>query len=214
MNRTPWTPEEDTLLREQWMAGADARPLLRSRSKSAIYRRVRALGLEQRKARWTPAEDARLCMLWNSGDRIKDIAKAMNRPETGVYERAIRLDLKLGCPPGFEYLSASAVRTGVANTTVLRRILRAAGVIIHVATTKDRGKRRWKRRHFVDPSDVDVAMARWNETETAASAARRLGISHWRLCKKLKAAGIGAGRTGKQPFRVTEDDLRQVGATP
>ncbi len=208
-----WTAEEDAALRKAWPKGGAAavRRLLPHRAQWSIYHRRHQLGLVQRKPYWTAEEDAHLALRWNSGDRIDSIAKEMNRPVAGIYERAQKIGLQLGCPPGFEYLTAAARRAGVATAT-LRKMMRAADLVIHVATTKPRGKQRRKRRHFVDPIDVDDALARWNRTETVAGAARRLGLCPWTLCRKLRALGYGAGRTKKkQHIRVTAEDLKRIG---
>jgi hypothetical protein len=211
MNR--WTPAEDAILRAAWDRGPLLYPVdgLTHRSRWSLWRRVHTLGLKPHKPYWTAAEDAQLRELWNSGDRIVEIAKAMDRPEAGIYERAQKIGLQLGCPPGFEYLSAAAKRAGVA-TSQLRERMKQAGLPIHVATTKRRGYHGRKRRHFVDPVDVDAAMAKWNEAETVSSVARRLGLCAWTLSRKLRAVGCGSSRThNRQQIRVTEADLRKIG---
>jgi hypothetical protein len=102
----------------------------------------------------------------------------MKRPVGGVYCRAYKIGLTLGCPEGFSYLSHEAERCGY-STTQLRMILTWGDVEIQRAMSAP-GARRTRPTHIVDPTLVDQAVAAWLATETlhVAARARDLGDEH------------------------------------
>jgi excisionase family DNA binding protein len=159
--------------------------------------------------RWTKRDDRQLLYLWETGLRLSAIANRMGRTRLSIRENAYRLGLAMGCPPGFEYLTAAALRVGFSNVADLRRVLERAGVRIHMVLTVSR-RRRW-RRHFVDPEAVNAAMARWSQSEPISAAARRLGVSQPALREWLIAAGIPDPRTSPRGhWRVTEDEVKRA----
>lgn len=144
--------------------------------------------------RWTGAEAKRLRMAWGL-ESLRVIARKLGRSPITVYYFAQKLKLPLGCPQGYEYLTAAAKRTGF-DTKSLRAVLRAADVKIKLAMAKPskprgKGKRRGSRTHVVLPDDVDMAVQRWTTKECLPDAARRLGTTR----EILRAALVAAGHT-------------------
>jgi hypothetical protein len=203
----PWTPEEDACLRAAYVDGGikQAMRALPDRSEFSLYQRARRLGLSRR-ARWTPEDDRRLRFEWGDGVSLKTIGERLGRSPLTIYWRAQKLGLSLGVPDGFEYLTHAAVRTGY-STGQLRRILDAHGVRLHRVLARDTGKRRSRRMHFVDPLDVDEAVAAWGKTETPEEAARRLGICADRLRERLAKIGIANAPGTKKRLRVTDEQV-------
>lgn len=200
----PWSLAEDETLRAAYSSGGihAAQAALPGRSQTAIYHRARRLGLSRRR-RWTEADNNRLRVLWDLAIPLTRIAHELGRDKAAVYVHAQAMRLPLGCPEGFEHLTAAAERVGYPAKT-LRRILAWAGVPVKV--TLSRPVRASWRRQIVDPLDVDEAVAAWLKTEPAEAAARRLGISGDRLRDRLRKVGVPVGRGRVQ--RVTEEQLR------
>ena len=205
-----WTVAEDAILRTVYPRdGIDGAKLaLPARTESALFHRARRLGL-QRRRRWTPSDDTHLRDLWSQGLRLSAIAKHLGRTKATTYWRAQKIGLPLGCPEDFEYLSAAAKRTGYC-TSQLWRILGWAGVTVHAAVARPVKSRSGRRMHVVDPLDVDDAIASWLKTETANSAAKRLGISGDRLRARLRQVGVVTGK--HQHARVTEEQVARANA--
>ena len=132
---------------------------------------------------WTAHEDATLSMGWGIRP-IQTIATDLKRTPNAVYKRAALLELGVGCPQGFEYVSDAAKRVGFHHTT-LKNILRWASVFIRPAAARPGSK---GRERIVEPSDVDVAVARWCACETIEQAGRRLGYSGCTVRRALLAA--------------------------
>jgi len=186
----PWTATEIAFLRDHYLVdGATriARDL--DRTFSSVANRARRLGL-LRKRRWTRGDDLKLELLWDT-TTLRGLSKKLGRTQATIYARAQKLGLGLGCPNGFEYLTAAAERTGF-DTGQLRVVLRAAGVKVRVAMARP-GPRQSKRKyHYVPPEAVDEAVALWNRSETIESAARRHGVcgdSIRRWLDEARAAG-------------------------
>lgn len=144
---------------------------------------------------WSGHDDQMLRDLWGSYS-ITWLARKFGRTYTAIFWRARHLDLQLGCPPGSEYLTAAARRTGY-EVQSLRRILAAAGVGLHVAHAKKRTRRR--PRHYVDRYEVDWAVAAWMETETLNQAAKRHGMNPATLRRWLLAAIAGGASIPPPP---------------
>lgn len=198
-----WTTAEDECLRDAYSAGgiALARRALPDRSDVSLYKRARRLGLSRRR-RWTHADDEALRDLWDLGLRLSAISKQLNRTKATIYWRAQKLGLPLGCPDGFEHLTAAADRVGYSPCT-LRRIMRWAGKKVRAALSRPTGGH-W-RRQIVDPVDVDEAVAAWLRTETANSAAKRLGISGDRLRARLRKVGVAIST--ERHARITDEQI-------
>lgn len=142
--------------------------------------------------RWTGTEAMRLRLAWGT-ESVEVLASRIGRSPITVYYMAQKLKLPLGCPQGFEYLTAAAKRTGF-DTKSLRAVLRAADVKIKVSmarpsTPRGKGKRRGSHTHVVLPDDVDMAVQRWTTEECLPDAARRLGTTREILRAALLAAG-------------------------
>lgn len=210
---TPWTDAEDSVLREHYHRGPDAAVRhLPSRSRVAIKQRAWKLGLHARHP-WNAVEDRKLAVWWESGLRLDAIAKKMDCTKTAVYHRARQIGLRLGCPDGFEYVTQAAKRTGFHGDTLLR-ILDAADVQQHTSLSapwmKDwGGNYRWR---YVDPIEVDEAVAAWMASEPVTTAARRHGIADQVLRRWLRKEGVigGASKQGKPHQRVRSEVVDRV----
>jgi hypothetical protein len=170
---------------------------------------MRRLGLDVRR-RWTTADDEKLRMLW--GAPLKAVARAMKRTQITCYWRAQKLGLGLGCPQGYERLSHAAERTGFACGQ-LREILKFAGVGIHAGIRRPSKKR--PGSFFVDPDDVDAAVATWMQTETIASAARRMGTTWDVVRNHLEAFGLAKPKraSGRRHWRVPSETIDKAMST-
>lgn len=182
----PWTPEETAWLRAfgPYEPGTVLAVQL-ERSPTAIHRRSYTIKAPRRKRPWTRQEENRLLMMW--GQPLPKIATELARTQEAVYQRASRLGLHHGCPPGYEYLTAAAKRTGFGDTCVLRRILRWAGVNVRSAHSLEPAHH---CHHIVDPEAVDRAVKAWLNTETPVAAARRLGVAPGTVLVHLKRSGL------------------------
>lgn len=197
-----WTEVEDAILRQHYVpAGAVETARLVGRTVSATCHRAKRLGL-CRVRRWTAAEDNYLRNSWGH-EQVTRIARKLNRKATAIYWRAGQLGLARGCPDGFEYLTEAAARTGY-STQQLRMILRWAridgAVGIHRSLSRPTGARR--SYHFVEPFDLDQAIAKWNETETVHAAARARGLVSETLAdwlREARAAGVPIPAKPEQP---------------
>lgn len=178
-----WTRAEDDTIRElaPEQEASDVAVAL-GRSVSAVFHRMARLGIQKRR-RWTKADEAALEAMW--GHALPTIARALKRTVITVYWRAQRLGLGLGCPDGYEYLSAAALRCGYCASQ-LRRILRWAGVAVRKSVTRYQSRRTF---HWVDPFEVDEAVRRWHETETLNAAARRHSLHSTSLEVRLRMVG-------------------------
>jgi hypothetical protein len=186
----PWTKEDDQILRDHYakLGWQGCLEIMPKRSKQTIQARVKNLGISTRKF-WTETEDKRLRALWELDMRLVDIAKEFGRSEQSTYDRAEAIGLQLGCPDGFETLYAAKLRAGFANTETLRKIMRWAGKKIVPSRSSPRKRSIKRRQHFVDPCDVDEAVAAWMATETIEGAARARGIAGPTLEVWLKQSG-------------------------
>jgi hypothetical protein len=179
-----WTPAEDAVLREHYASDwRRAAALLPHRSRSALALRAMRLGVTSRH-RWTAEEDA---LLWKNWGHLPlgEVARIVGRSEVMTCVRAAKLGLGRGCPVGFEYFSAAVKRTGYTHVA-LHAILRFAGVRPIAAQSLTYGDS--PTRHYVDPFDVDRAIAKWQSTESLAYAASRRGLAPVTLRKWLRDA--------------------------
>jgi hypothetical protein len=156
--------------------------------------------------RWTPREDRDLSMSWGL-EALSQLARRLGRTPITIYWRARKLGLRLGAPEGMEYLQHAAARAGY-TTGQLRRILRAADVTLRCTPSRPdakrhgRGLRPFHRFHYVDPIDVDDAVAAWCRQETTEGAARRHGVCGDTIRRLLLAAGHAPPRRRKAHWRV------------
>ena len=201
MSARPWSPADDQYLRDHYVAdGAHACAAALGRTWCSITRRARRLDVI-RVRRWTWRDDNQLRVLWGVHP-IAKIASQIGRTDHAIYWRAKELGLGLGCPQGYEYISAAAERTGYAVTS-LRRILNWAHVHIERAACRPDRASRSKHGHvtwIVEPADVDQAIERWHQTETLERAAERYGVCSSVLARLLDdAAARGDKRVPKRP---------------
>jgi hypothetical protein len=212
----PWTAAESAALRDSYLSGGigAARAALPSRSVNAIWHRAQILNLGRRR-RWTAADDTRLRKLWDGELSVREIAAHLGRTPVTTYWRARQLGLPCGCPPGWEYLSHAAQRTGYPCTSQLRRVLGAAGATVRRALSSPRVDARAKHGTWiVRPAEVDLAVADWHETEPVETAARRLGIAGETLAKRLVKLGFEKPKSGlpvrnkrKRHWRVRPEEV-------
>jgi hypothetical protein len=184
----PWTKAEVCLLRERYATeGAKAIALELGRTWRSVTMRAKRLQLVHVR-RWTWKDDDQLRIDWGIHP-MEHIAKTLNRTTYGVYCRAQALGLGVGCPQGFEYLSAASRRTGYAVSS-LRRILSWAHVPIRRAYAKpDRPPSRCPN-WIVEPIAVDDAVAEWHQTEPLDCAAERHGVAYTVLIRLLGDAAM------------------------
>lgn len=112
----------------------------------------------------------------------------LGRTEVTTYWRARHLGLQCGCPRGFETLSAAAERAGY-TTGQLREILRAGGHKVRRTLSRPGASRTGRRYHYVDPLDVDDAVAAWVKRESVERIAERQGLTGDVVRKLLVEAG-------------------------
>jgi hypothetical protein len=201
-----WRPEEDAIVRDNYAAlGATAvAALLPGRTVFAVQLRARRLGVNH-VPRWTRSQDLTLEDRWESGQRLGAIARELGRTPRAVSLRARDLGLGIVAPAGYETLSAAVVRTGFNTSDQLRRVLRWAGVALHVS--RSHAPRQIYRRHFVCPEDVDAAVAAWMRAESASEAARRVRCTRRTLLKRLARAGVEKGRGRSKYWRLDPADV-------
>lgn len=208
----PWSAAEDRTLRTAYAEGgiAAATAALPNRSRTGIYRRAQRLEIKRRR-RWSRQDDNRLRMLWGEAS-MDAIVRELGRTRLTVYWRAQHLGLELGCPQGWEYLTAAAQRTGY-STGQLRRILRAAHVRIEPGYSRTQAPKQ-RHYHIVQPHDVDEAVAAWHATETVHDAACRRGMCSETLRQWLLDAGCTPPkRRGPKPARPTRAHWRVPSTT-
>lgn len=161
----------------------------------------------QPKRRWTPVDDKRMQLLWGTVS-LKQLAQVLGRTVQTTYWRARVLGLPCGVPDGCEYLHSAAKRTGY-TTGQLRRILGAERV--RIARTISRPPSRARSYHYVDPIDVDDAVARWLSKEDVEPAARERGLCGDTLRKLLVADGqVPPKRRRRARWRVSTDVIDRV----
>ncbi|HEX4334750.1 MAG TPA: hypothetical protein VH062_02485 [Polyangiaceae bacterium] len=211
----PWSPEEDAALRDSYGKGGVKLALSElGRSRSSVLHRAKHLGV-QRRRRWTPEEDTELRMLWGEIS-VTALAKRLNRTPITTYYRAHEIGLQRGAPAGMEYIRQAADRTGFVTRQLLR-ILAAARVKPRRTMSRPSKGSAAYRFHFVDPLDVDNAIAAWHATEAVEAAARARGmcgatLREWlRDAKKsgLKLPAEPSPRTRKH-WRVRSEVIDQV----
>lgn len=208
-----WRPEEDAVVREHYAElGATAvAARLTGRTVFAVQIRAGRLGVKH-VPRWTRSQDLKLQDLWESGQRLVSMARELGRSPRAVSLRARELGLGIVAPAGYETLTAAVVRTGFNTSYQLRRVLRWAGVPLHVS--RSFAPRRVYRRHFVCPEDVDAAVAAWMRSESASGAARRVRCTRRTLLKRLERAGVEKGRARSKFWRLDPADVDRAMATP
>lgn len=211
--------ESETFMREHYRErGARFCAEALGLSVRQIQRRAQSFGL-RRKSSWTPADDRTLRLLWSELP-LAEIAERMGRTMASLYQRAKVLQLPLGCPQGWEYLTHAAHRCGY-EVAQMRRLLRWASVRLMRAQSRPGVKPRGAglrdpraKTWIVEPDRVDEAVARWLQCETVNAAAARLGVSAHTL-ERLLAGDPEAGQrprkhvTWRVPSAVAEARVAQ-----
>jgi len=186
MKSGTWSPEEDAILRAGYTGRGGAQRVADQlgRSVKSVMWRAGKLGISTH-ARWTADQDRRLRNLWGE-KTIPEIGKLLDRTPIGVWERAKKVGLPIGCPEGCEYLTVAAERVGFSDWGV-RKICKRAGVRIRQAMSLGRTEGKYTRL-VVDSFELDEAVKAYLDTETVNEAARRLGIGSHTLTRRLLAA--------------------------
>jgi len=204
-----WSPEEAAVLRAGYTGrGGAARVAAQlGRKYKSVTIRAERLGLKTH-ARWTADEDRRIGNLWGE-KTIPEIAQAIHRTPIGVWERAKKIGLPIGCPDGCEYLSVAAKRVGFSDEGV-RSICRWAGVPIRQAMGLGKKDPQYTRT-VVDSFELDEAVKAWLGTETVNEAARRLGLRNRKLTACLEAAkGVPKKPRRRKHWRLPSDVIDRV----
>lgn len=146
--------------------------------------------------RWTPEADARLRFFWDTPASTRVLCARFGRSAQAIGARARMLGLPARVPPGYEFFTHAAQRVNFDLKT-LHRILAWAGVETCRVRSSEMKRRPIERRcraryhqSFVDPFDVDEAVARWLAAETPAQAAPRVGVDPTTLRRWLREAGV------------------------
>lgn len=159
---------------------------------------------------WLPEHESRLRFLWESDLSLGKIAQAIGHSFRATYARAIKLKLGVGPLPGYESLHAGAKRRGYCDNT-LKMIIEWAGI----NARGYRSKSSWKCYSI---EEVDLAIEKWNATESLDAGASRHNI-HWFTLKAwLLKAGFNApsrrnnpdGRSQKPLWRVDPNIVDRV----
>jgi hypothetical protein len=186
------------------------------RSVSSVGAKLRSIGLKKRR-QWTEEEDRRLKMLWITPLGIEALSRRLDRSPNRICRRARELGLPPTMPSGYEYVTNAAERCGY-SASALVRILRWASVPIYTARShRLRGSQAEKRsahhRKYVDPFDVDEAVAAWVKTTTAQTLATDNGLDGGTLRRRLRAAGK-LPRKGEtvtaSDFRLDPEEVQQI----
>lgn len=194
----PWSDEDKAQVVARYLAeGAQALAVPLGRTWQAVYRMASRLGL-RRKRPWSREDVQRLRRLWQEPLSLEVIAQRLGRTAKTTYCKAYEMGLPLGVPEGYEYVSVAADRSGY-DTSQLWVILSAAGVPTYPVRGRPTSRRR--RYHYVDPFDVDEAVAAWLTLETVQSAARRHGVNGQNLRRWLVDAGHKPPER-KHPWRL------------
>ena len=154
MNGRPWTEKNKAALRAAYAKGGykACKARFPKRGKWSLYHMLSRLRL-CRSRRWTPKEIEHLYTYWGT-QSLRSLCRILRRTRVAICGKARQLGLSLGCPQGFEYLTAAATRAGY-NTRQLRQILAWAEVKIKDAYVAIPGQR---RQHIVDRSP------KWSES--------------------------------------------------
>lgn len=175
-------------------------------SKSVLGRRLRAASPKTR-CPWSARDNEILTFLVGSGASAREMEKALHRPASAIYKRAVEMGLGVGCPEGTELLTTAARRTGFSPKSLARIV---AWAKIPEEKAFSRSRRAVRSRCYV-VEDVDDAAARWLKTETVNAAATRLGVASSTLLRWLREAGVlGAGRLSHSAHRVESATIERV----
>jgi hypothetical protein len=204
-----WTAEEDAVVRELYLTNGAAEVAKRlNRSMTAVYGRAARLGLKKNRL-WTHEEEVELRSQWESGTSVRSIARLLDRKPGAVFERAKHLQLRRGCPEGFEYLKAAARRTGYDRKTLVR-ILRWAKVPMKRSLSRPTKGASYGFR-IADSDLIDEAVESWLATESVRAAALRAGVNEDMLRRRLVAAGVrDEGRAFRGMWRVRAEDVERA----
>ncbi|MEP6651795.1 MAG: hypothetical protein ABJA82_00460 [Myxococcales bacterium] len=210
-----WTADEEALLRERYLLDKPEDLAARmGRTRNCIMQKASVLGIATIRKPWPAADIRTLRNLWLEGD-LSLIAKRLNRSKGSIYDRGRRMGLATGCPSGFEYLYAAAVRTGY-HVSQMRMILKWAGVRIRRAMVcPSRPVANKHERHIVEPFDVDEAVKNWLATEPFAAAVRSRGIPRREMARRLRLVpGVPPKPEGKRHWRIPTEVIDQALALP
>lgn len=216
--RRSWTAQEDSFLEasHKKLSLTELGERL-GRTKMSVAKRCVVLGIGTRQ-RWTREEDHRLGFLWITTMPILAMSRRLKRSPQSICRRAKKLGLPSTMPDGYEFVTASARRTGFTTPTLLR-ILQWAEVPLHLARNHYAGSRPSTARvrgpyhqRYVDPFDVDEAIERWHLTAPVEEIAHHHGLDGTTLRKRLAREGrLPRSESGKRTdLRVHEASVLDV----
>lgn len=206
-----WKDEEDALVRRLYptLGAVGLQPQLPRRTLDAIRHRANDLGVRC-KPGWSERDERRLVYLWGDAKTgLNGMAAYFGRTPQAVFSHAVRLGLAVGCPPGFEYLTAASSRCNFELKT-MRRILAWAGVTVHDSLSTPSLPRGRYRRSYVDPDTVDAAVARWLDAETVRAAALARGIGYKLIYRWLVDAGVIETTDNNTAWRIPSAVIDRV----
>lgn len=214
MKGLAWTPAEDAVLRADYghIGGAREVAAKLGRTLDSVHRRAQRLKIHTH-ARWTNDDDRRLRNLWGEYT-VETIAKKLNRTTLATFQHAKEIGLKLGAPEGSEYLWHAAKRTGYPVAS-LRMILKRSGVEMRRTMSRPTPGPKKRPCHFVDPFEVDQAIAAWLQTETLHAGAARRGIHADALERRLRGIeGVPQKPADKSHWRIPSRILDEAVGAP
>lgn len=193
---TPWTAEEDALLRAavgtHRARGAiawDKVAWATGRTAEAAQARARRLGLVLPGRAWTAEEEAYLLREWADVTMRVLREHLPGRSSKAIRQCAWELGLRAADRrQGLVSITVAAERAGY-SIEGLQSLLARQGVAMHRVGAKLKKDGLRLPRH-VDWDDVVAAVARDVRLETKRDAARRLGLSEHTVRARLRAAGV------------------------
>lgn len=193
---TPWTAEEDAILR----AAVTSRRLRGSipwdkvaratgRTRGAVHARARRLGLALPGRPWTAEEDAYLLREW-ADNRMRTLQEHLpSRSARAILHRAAWLGMRCADRrQGLVSITVAAEHAGYSPDGLLSLLARQ-GVTPHRVNARVKSDTQ-RPRLYVALDDVAAAVARDVRLETPRAAARRLGVSQHTVYARLRAAGV------------------------
>lgn len=188
-----WTEEELSILTSVYpVVGIEAATrALPHRTAYAIFTKAHKCGLGIRKRHWTLDENERLKAQWGL-ESLRALAHMFGRTRVAVFQHAIAIGLKPGCPNSdWEHVADSVRRCGYTPYS-MHRILKMYRVPIRPAYYVRSQKIGDK---LVERARVNEAIKAYVSSETLNSAALRLKMDRRVLLRWMKVVGAPMLRT-------------------
>lgn len=205
-----WTAEESRLVAEMYpdrKRHAALRAALPRRTWSAITVHADRIKARCMPPRWSATEDRILREGWEELSMRTLMAKLRGRSRLAIYQRVTALGLRHGIPQGYESFAAACRRTGYSREA-LEKILERGGVRRHrLNAQRDAGL---DYQTFVEPDEVDAAIAAFMQTETVHAAAVARGLCDKTLRDWLVRAGVIGARVPRAAVRLPTEAIDRV----